>query len=114
MVFLRSLSPIWTLIALYVVTYLPMLFMRGEYWDGRVWLENFAYRDYVFSCTYYAEIYLYQSCIMMQFVGWFSDPVLISRIIIFFAWLIAGVLLYPILYRHLAVPRTVAFLVVPY
>ena len=108
-------TPAVFLAALYTLAWCPMLLLRADYWDGWILLTNFARPD--FNWLYITQIdpqRLYHYYALARFAMFFPDPILVTRIIVFTSWLIAGLILLHVLRRYLKWSDSTATLVVLY
>jgi hypothetical protein len=107
--------PILFLSALYSLAWAPILLMRGVYWDGWVFFDQYFYPDYAYIwATQFGPQRLYVHYELFKFISSTYDPVFTARAIVFFSWLVAGLLLYRILTRVLQWNTSSAFLVSAY
>ena len=91
---------IFAIIALYCATYLPLLFQRGAYWDGWLWLNQFIFKDYNWIyLREFAPQRLYHSYLLFRVISTLPDGIFAAKLVIFLSWLLSGLLLLYIL-RH--------------
>jgi len=107
-------KPVLLLSALYTLAWGPMLFMRGAYWDGWVFFAQFTHSDYAWIYAVFAPPRNYFHYYTFRILDVFPDPTLAGRSIVFFSWLLSGLLLFHILRRFLSWDTYTATLCVAY
>lgn len=94
---LRPYHPALFLTALYSLAWGPMLLMRGAYWDGWEFYAQFVNKDYAWVYSVFSPPHNEYHYYTFRLLDAFSDPALAGRAIVFFSWLISGLLLLHIL-----------------
>lgn len=92
-------NPLIFLTALYTLAWGPMLLMRGAYWDGWILFSEFTFKDFSWVRADFSPTQNLYHYYVFRFLEITPDPALIGRAIVFFSWLIAGLILYQILKR---------------
>lgn len=103
--------PIIILTTLYLLGNALLLLNRGVYWDGRYYFYLLEQSEWNVLWAHLTEVKLFSLYYVIRLVSLFPHPMLAIKMLAFFSWLIAGILLFIILTKKIKLPAHHVFFI---